>query len=229
MTLFAIAFFGASLLFPLYFQQVRGETALRAGLLLAPQGVGAMITMPIAGILADRIGPGKIVLAGIAVITVGMAMFTQIERGHVLRVPPRRALRHGPRHGRHDDADHDRGAATLTDHTSPAARPDEHHPAGRGLDGHRAVLGAAHQRAQGQGRRCRSRRPPTTRARWPAVAAAARPVAPTSSGACWPRCRATWPTRSRPCSSSPRSWSPAAWSRRLPAAPAAGRGRPRPR
>ena len=26
MSLFAIAFFGASLLFPLYFQQVRGET-----------------------------------------------------------------------------------------------------------------------------------------------------------------------------------------------------------
>ncbi len=78
MMLFAIAFFGASLLFPLYFIQVRGEAALGAGLLLAPQGVGAMITMPIAGILADRIGPGKIVLTGITVITVGMAMFTQI-------------------------------------------------------------------------------------------------------------------------------------------------------
>ncbi|CAI9402216.1 DHA2 family efflux MFS transporter permease subunit [Nocardioides sp. T2.26MG-1] len=79
MSLFAIAFFGASLLFPLYFQSVRGEDALHAGLLLAPQGVGAMLTMPLAGVLADRIGPGKIVLTGISVITVGMAMFTQIE------------------------------------------------------------------------------------------------------------------------------------------------------
>ena len=78
MMLFALAFFGASLLFPLYFIQVRGEDALGAGLLLAPQGIGAMITMPIAGILADKIGPGKIVLVGITVITVGMAMFTQI-------------------------------------------------------------------------------------------------------------------------------------------------------
>ncbi len=78
MMLFAVAFFGASLLFPLYFIQVRGEDALGAGLLLAPQGIGAMVTMPIAGILADKIGPGKIVLTGIAVITVGMAMFTQI-------------------------------------------------------------------------------------------------------------------------------------------------------
>jgi EmrB/QacA subfamily drug resistance transporter len=78
MALFATAFFGASLLFPLYFQQVRGEDALSAGVLLAPQGIGAMITMPIAGILADRIGPGKIVIVGITAITVGMAAFTQL-------------------------------------------------------------------------------------------------------------------------------------------------------
>jgi EmrB/QacA subfamily drug resistance transporter len=79
MALFATAFFGASLLFPLYFQQVRGEDALSAGLLLAPQGIGAMVTMPIAGILADRIGPGKIVITGIAAITAGMAVFTQLS------------------------------------------------------------------------------------------------------------------------------------------------------
>nr|WP_091733891.1 DHA2 family efflux MFS transporter permease subunit [Nocardioides scoriae] len=75
MMLFAIAFFGASLLFPLYFQEVRGESALRSGLLLAPQGLGAMLTMPLAGMLADKIGPGKIVLTGIGVITVGMGLF----------------------------------------------------------------------------------------------------------------------------------------------------------
>jgi len=79
MSLFAIAFFGASLLFPSYFLQVRGETTLAAGLLLAPQGIGAMLTMPVAGVLTDKIGPGKIVLAGIVVIVIGMAMFTQVS------------------------------------------------------------------------------------------------------------------------------------------------------
>ena len=79
MSLFAIAFFGASLLFPSYFLQVRGETTLKAGLLLAPQGLGAMLTMPVAGVLTDKIGPGKIVLAGITTIVVGMAMFTQVS------------------------------------------------------------------------------------------------------------------------------------------------------
>ncbi|WP_317983783.1 DHA2 family efflux MFS transporter permease subunit [Nocardioides campestrisoli] len=79
MSLFAISFFGASLLFPLYFQQVRGEDALGAGLLLAPQGIGAMLTMPVAGFLVDKIGPGKIVMTGVAVITLGMGLFTQID------------------------------------------------------------------------------------------------------------------------------------------------------
>jgi MFS family permease len=78
MSLFAIAFFGASLLFPSYFLQVRGESTLDAGLLLAPQGLGAMLTMPAAGIFTDKIGPGKIVMSGIATIVVGMAMFTQV-------------------------------------------------------------------------------------------------------------------------------------------------------
>ncbi|MDM4784629.1 hypothetical protein QTS76_36875 [Micromonospora sp. b486] len=51
--MFIIAFMGAGLLFPSYFLQVRGETTLAAGLLIAPQGIGAMLTMPIAGMLAD--------------------------------------------------------------------------------------------------------------------------------------------------------------------------------
>jgi EmrB/QacA subfamily drug resistance transporter len=76
MALFAIAFFGASLLFPQYFLLIRGEDTLKAGVLLAPQGLGAMLTMPLAGSLTDRIGAGKIVLTGIAVIVIGMLGFT---------------------------------------------------------------------------------------------------------------------------------------------------------
>ena len=47
MSVFAIGFFGAGLLFPSYFLQVRGESTLAAGLLLAPQGIGAMLINPI--------------------------------------------------------------------------------------------------------------------------------------------------------------------------------------
>ncbi|MFF2082970.1 DHA2 family efflux MFS transporter permease subunit [Nocardia sp. NPDC058176] len=79
MSLFATAFFGAGFLLPNYLQQVRGETAFDAGLLMAPQGIGAMLTMPIAGFLVDKIGPGKIVMFGITFITAGLAAFTQLH------------------------------------------------------------------------------------------------------------------------------------------------------
>ncbi|MGC4109779.1 MAG: DHA2 family efflux MFS transporter permease subunit [Nocardioides sp.] len=79
MTLFAMAFFGASLLFTLYFQQVRHESPLMSGWLVAPQGFGAMVTMPIAGFLADKIGPGKVVLTGLVFDTLGMAMLIPID------------------------------------------------------------------------------------------------------------------------------------------------------
>ncbi|MGQ4599418.1 DHA2 family efflux MFS transporter permease subunit [Nocardia sp. R6R-6] len=79
MVLFAIAFFGAALLLPTYLQQVRGESALQAGLLIAPQGIGAVLTMPVAGRLVDKIGPGKIVMVGITLITIGMAYFVQLD------------------------------------------------------------------------------------------------------------------------------------------------------
>ena len=79
MFLFASAFFGGLLLVPTYFQQVRGESTLDAGLLIAPQGIGAMLTMPLAGALVDRIPVGRIVPFGMVLIALGMLGLTQIE------------------------------------------------------------------------------------------------------------------------------------------------------
>jgi EmrB/QacA subfamily drug resistance transporter len=75
---FVIAFMGAGLLFPSYFLQVRGETTLHAGLLMAPQGIGAMLTMPIAGTLADKIPVGRTVPFAMALIAAGFFTFTQV-------------------------------------------------------------------------------------------------------------------------------------------------------
>jgi EmrB/QacA subfamily drug resistance transporter len=79
MFLFAVAFFGGLLLVPTYFQYVRGESSLHAGLLVAPQGIGAMITMPIAGTLSDRLPVGRIVPVGILLIIIGMFGLTQVD------------------------------------------------------------------------------------------------------------------------------------------------------
>jgi DHA2 family multidrug resistance protein len=71
----AIAFFGAVLLLPSYFQQLLHQTPLQAGVHLLPRGLGAMLTMPIAGRIMDKRGPGWVVLAGITLITTGMGTF----------------------------------------------------------------------------------------------------------------------------------------------------------
>ncbi len=75
MLVFTTAFFGASLLLPSYFQQVLHHTPMQAGVHMIPQGLGAMLTMRLTGPLVDRQGPGKIVLVGIALMTVGLGAF----------------------------------------------------------------------------------------------------------------------------------------------------------
>jgi len=77
--------FGAMFLLPLYYQIVRGQSAMAAGLLLAPQGLGAMISMPLAGKIADRRGAGRVVPAGMAVALVSTLAFTQVD-GHTNEV-----------------------------------------------------------------------------------------------------------------------------------------------
>jgi DHA2 family multidrug resistance protein len=63
------------LLIPSYFQQLLHQTPLQAGVHLLPRGLGAMLTMPIAGRMMDKRGPGWVVLAGITLITTGMGTF----------------------------------------------------------------------------------------------------------------------------------------------------------
>jgi EmrB/QacA subfamily drug resistance transporter len=67
--------FGALYLLPLYYQSARGETPLDAGLLMAPQGIGAAIMMPIAGRVTDRFGSGRVVPIGLALMLIGTAPF----------------------------------------------------------------------------------------------------------------------------------------------------------
>jgi nitrate/nitrite transporter NarK len=67
--LLGASLFGAMLLLPLYYQVDRGASALSAGLLMAPQGIGAALVMPISGRLTDRIGGGRVTVFGIAVMT----------------------------------------------------------------------------------------------------------------------------------------------------------------
>ncbi|MFJ1709505.1 DHA2 family efflux MFS transporter permease subunit [Kitasatospora sp. NPDC088346] len=57
------ALYGTMLLLPLYWQQVRGQDALGAALLLVPQGLGALVSRSLAGRAMDRFGPRAVAVA----------------------------------------------------------------------------------------------------------------------------------------------------------------------
>jgi EmrB/QacA subfamily drug resistance transporter len=72
MFLSGVMLIGGLFLLPLYYQQARGASALQAGLLLAPQGVGVAIGALGAGRLVDKLGVSirLIALAGMVLLTV---------------------------------------------------------------------------------------------------------------------------------------------------------------
>jgi MFS transporter, DHA2 family, multidrug resistance protein len=75
MFVFSVGFFGAFLVFPSYLQQLLHETPLQSGLQLIPQGLGAMLAMPLAGTLMDKRGPRNVLLVGITLISTGLSVF----------------------------------------------------------------------------------------------------------------------------------------------------------
>jgi MFS family permease len=66
---------GAMLMLPLYYQEVRGASALYAGLWLLPQGIGMLLTRGWAGRAADRNGSRNIVLFSLAAVLIGTLPF----------------------------------------------------------------------------------------------------------------------------------------------------------
>ena len=140
--LFAISVFGTMLLVPLYYQAVRGTSALQAGLLLAPGGLrrdaadAGLRTAhrPLRTDLAarHRAAPGRDRADPVRVR----------RRRHLLRDPDGRQLRPGARNGPGDDAEHDRGdAGGAAVRDRPHEHRDEHHPPGGRLDRHRDPVG----------------------------------------------------------------------------------------
>lgn len=72
---------GGMLLLPLFYQQVRGENVLYAGLMLIPQGVGMLLTRTQMGKLTDRIGARPIVMVSLIITAVGTLPFAFADSG----------------------------------------------------------------------------------------------------------------------------------------------------
>jgi EmrB/QacA subfamily drug resistance transporter len=79
--LLMVALFGSLILIPLYYQQVRHEGTVPIGLLLAPQGLGAALALPLAGRLTDKFGARGVASAGMVLAALGMLAYTQVGPG----------------------------------------------------------------------------------------------------------------------------------------------------
>ena len=69
------ALFGAMILLPLYWQEVRHESVVDTGLLTSPQGLGMALIMPISGKLTDRFGGGPLALIGVLITALATIPF----------------------------------------------------------------------------------------------------------------------------------------------------------
>jgi EmrB/QacA subfamily drug resistance transporter len=67
--------YGAMLLLPLYWQDVRGFDALGAGLLLAPQGLGTLLSRSMAGRFTDAFGAKWVAVVGFAIVGIATVPF----------------------------------------------------------------------------------------------------------------------------------------------------------
>jgi EmrB/QacA subfamily drug resistance transporter len=63
------ALFGAMILVPLYYQEVRHESVIVTGLLVGPQGLGMLIVMPLVSRFTQRFGGGRVALGGVVILS----------------------------------------------------------------------------------------------------------------------------------------------------------------
>ncbi|MER7273767.1 MDR family MFS transporter [Dactylosporangium sp. NPDC000244] len=75
MFLSGASLYGAMLLLPLYWQQLRGTDALGAGLLLIPQGVGSLLSRSVAGRLMERFSARSVTVLGFLLVGLGTVPF----------------------------------------------------------------------------------------------------------------------------------------------------------
>jgi EmrB/QacA subfamily drug resistance transporter len=73
-----VTLYGTMFLLPLYYQIDRGDAAWKAGLMMAPQGIGAALVMRLAGSLADRHGPRYVAAFGMALLALGTFFYTNV-------------------------------------------------------------------------------------------------------------------------------------------------------
>ena len=81
MFVYLVAVYGFMVVLPVYFQVLRGESPLNAGLLLVPLAIGGGLSMAVSGRLADQVSARWIIVAGMVTVAAGAVMFTRLGPG----------------------------------------------------------------------------------------------------------------------------------------------------
>ncbi len=80
-TLFGAAIYGLVTLLPLFYQELMGYTALTAGIAVFPRGIGAIVAMPIIGILTTRMDNRWLIVSGFFIFALCSLWFGEVNLG----------------------------------------------------------------------------------------------------------------------------------------------------
>jgi EmrB/QacA subfamily drug resistance transporter len=84
MTLAMLALFAVSFMLPFYFEELRGFSVEKSGLLLTPLPLTIAVVAPVSGSLADRIGSRWLAAGGLAVACLGLLFLARLGAGSPL-------------------------------------------------------------------------------------------------------------------------------------------------
>jgi MFS transporter, DHA2 family, multidrug resistance protein len=80
MSMLGVGLYGTTVLIPLILQTLLGYPALRAGIAMAPRGLGSFIAMPIVGLIMSKFDPRKMLALGLFICALTLFQFSGLDR-----------------------------------------------------------------------------------------------------------------------------------------------------
>ena len=80
MSMLGVGLYGTTVLIPLILQTLLGYPALRAGIAMAPRGLGSFIAMPIVGLIMSKFDPRKMLALGLFICALTLFQFSGLNR-----------------------------------------------------------------------------------------------------------------------------------------------------
>src|ERR1700760_829199 len=79
MSMLGVGLYGTTVLIPLILQTLLGYPALRAGIAMAPRGLGSFIAMPVVGLIITKFDPRKLLTLGLFICAFTLFEFSQLN------------------------------------------------------------------------------------------------------------------------------------------------------